>query len=126
MATRPAALKPVPKKAEKKAESQSWSAYLTKRAQDLTATATKAYSTVAPYVSSAADAAWALGATALLLAIPVIVEVQRETTVMVMQKQREVEMQQMQEQTKMSQPGLAQTVSNLREMFGTGQQQAQE
>lgn len=60
------------------------------------------------YLSWAADASWAIATTALLLAIPIVVEIQRETTVRVMQHQREVETQQIQEQARQAQGGILQ------------------
>lgn len=50
----------------------------------------------AQYASWAADASWAVASSAVLLAIPIVVELQRETTVRVMQHQREMETQQIQ------------------------------
>ena len=52
------------------------------------------------------DYAWFFGSTALLLTLPVLVEIQRETTVLVMQRQKEQEMLQMQEQAKAANAGV--------------------
>ena len=52
------------------------------------------------------DYAWFFGSTALLLSLPVLVEIQRETTVLVMQRQKEMEMVQMQEQAKAANAGV--------------------
>lgn len=77
------------------------------------------------YISTAIDYAWFAGSTALLLAIPVLIEVQRETTVMVMQKQREAELMQIQEQARAQQAGFADQLKGLGALIGgaAGQQQ---
>jgi len=55
-----------------------------------------------------------VGSTAVLLALPVLLEIQRETTVMVMQKQREREMAEAAEQARVAGgPGLLDTVKAL-------------
>ena len=50
----------------------------------------------APYASWAIDASWMIASSAVLLSLPIIVEIQREATVRVMQHQRELENQQIQ------------------------------
>lgn len=67
----------------------------------------------AQYASVALDYAWFAGSTALLLAIPVLIEIQRETTVMVMQRQREAEIAQIQEQAKMQHGGFVEQMKGL-------------
>ena len=73
------------------------------------------------FIKTAADYAWFVGSSALLLALPIVVELQRETTVLVLQRQREAEMAQMQEQARMMN---ASTIENLRQtasmMMGGG------
>jgi hypothetical protein len=66
-----------------------------------------------PAVSYAIDYAWFLGATGLLLALPVLVEIQRETTVLVIQKQREAEMASVQEQAKNANAGVVDQLKGL-------------
>lgn len=50
----------------------------------------------APYASWAVDASWMLASSAVLLALPIVIEIQREATVRVLQHQRELENQQIQ------------------------------
>jgi len=57
------------------------------------------------------DYAWFLGSSALLLSLPVLVEIQREATIVVLQRQREQEVAQMQEQARALN---ASTLDNLR------------
>lgn len=68
---------------------------------------------VLPAFSYALDYAWFLGATGLLLALPVLVEIQRETTVLVIQKQREAEMASVQEQAKNANAGVVDQIKGL-------------
>ncbi len=68
------------------------------------------------YVSTAVDYAWFAGTAALLLALPVLVEVQRETTVLLMQKQREAEVAQIQEQARLQQGGFVEQMKGLGQM----------
>ena len=63
------------------------------------------------YVKTGADYAWFVGSSALLLSLPILIELQRETTVMVLQRQRENEMAMMQEQARMMN---ASAIDNLR------------
>ena len=78
----------------------------------------------AQLIKTVADYAWFIGSSALLLSIPILVELQRETTVLVLQRQREAEMAQMQEQARMMN---ASTIENLRQtasmMMGSTPQQ---
>ncbi len=70
------------------------------------------------YVSTAVDYAWFAGTAALLLTLPVLVEVQRETTVLLMQKQREAEVAQIQEQARLQQGGFVEQMKGLGQMIG--------
>ena len=62
-------------------------------------------------IQVASDYAWFLGSSALLLSLPILVELQREATVLVLQRQREAEVAQMQEQARAMN---ASTLDNLR------------
>lgn len=66
------------------------------RISNLPPVVTSLVSKATPYASWAGDLTWAVASSAVLLAIPIVVEIQRETTVRVMQKQREMETQQIQ------------------------------
>lgn len=55
---------------------------------------------------TALDFAWFAGSTALLISLPILIELQRETTVVVLQRQREVETRQTFEQAKQMNPGI--------------------
>ena len=55
--------------------------------------------------------AWFVGSCALIFSVPILIEIQRETTVLVMQKQRETEMAQIQEQARMANGGI---IENLK------------
>jgi hypothetical protein len=72
-------------------------------------------------IQLASDYAWFLGSSALLLSLPIVVEIQREATVLVLQRQREAEIAQMQEQARALN---ASTLDNLRAtasmMLGSG------
>ena len=57
------------------------------RVSALTASASKLYADWEPYVTGVTDYAWFVGSAGLLLSLPILIELQRETTVMVMQKQ---------------------------------------
>ena len=73
-------------------------------------------SAAAPWGAWAVDFAWAVGSSALLLALPIVVEIQREATVRVLQHQREVETAQLQDQARAQAGGLlqqAQALGNL-------------
>lgn len=70
------------------------------------------------YLTWAADASWAIASTAVLIAIPVVIEVQRETTVKVMQKQREYETQMMEQQIKASSGGVGAIVDSFKTLVG--------
>ena len=63
------------------------------------------------YIKTGADYAWFVGSSALLMSLPILIELQRETTVMVLQRQRENEMAMMQEQARMMN---ASAIDNLR------------
>ena len=65
------------------------------------------------------DYAWFFGSTALLLTLPVLVEIQRETTVLVMQRQKEQEMLQMQEQAKATNAGVIDQLKGLGQLLPT-------
>lgn len=65
------------------------------------------------YLTWAADASWAIASTAVLVAIPVVIEVQRETTVKVLQKQKEMEVQAMEQQIKAQSGGIAGSLKTL-------------
>jgi hypothetical protein len=69
------------------------------------------------YLTWGADTAWAIASTAVIVALPVLVEVQRETTVMVMQKQREREITDMQEQAKVQNGGFVEQMSGMAKML---------
>ncbi len=43
------------------------------------------------YASWASDVTWAVGSSAVVLALPILIEIQRESTIMIVQRQREVE-----------------------------------
>lgn len=60
---------------------------------------------------------WAVGSTAVLLSLPVLLEIQRETTVMVMQRQREREISEMQDQVKAQTGGLVEQMSGVARML---------
>jgi hypothetical protein len=68
----------------------------------------------------AVDYAWFLGTTALLLTLPVLVEIQRETTVLVMQKQREAEMAQIQEHAKAANGSMVDQMKGLGALIAAG------
>ena len=57
--------------------------------------------------------AWLFGSTAVLLTLPVLVEIQRETTVLVLQRQKEQEMAQLQEQAKAANAGVVEQLKNF-------------
>lgn len=57
--------------------------------------------------------AWLFGSTAVLLTLPVLVEIQRETTVLVLQRQKEQEMAQLQEQAKAANAGVVDQLKNF-------------
>ncbi len=73
----------------------------------------RAASRALPLLAFALDYAWFLGTTGLLLTLPVLVEIQRETTVLVMQKQREAEMASVQEQAKHANGGVVEQMKGL-------------
>ena len=60
----------------------------------------------AQLVNTAVDFAWFAGSTALLVSLPILIELQRETTVLVLQRQREVETRMTFEQAKQMNPGI--------------------
>jgi hypothetical protein len=62
---------------------------------------------------SLSDYAWFAGSTALLLTLPMLVEIQRETTVLVMQRQREQELAQVQEQARHANVGVVEQMKGL-------------
>lgn len=67
----------------------------------------------AQYIEQGTNAVWAIGTTALLLALPILIEVQRETTVLVLQRQREQEIHDMQESLKAQQGGMLENMKGL-------------
>lgn len=67
----------------------------------------------APWGSWAVDVGWAVASSALLLALPIVIEVQREATVRIMQHQRELETTQLQEQARAQAGGLLQQAQAL-------------
>ena len=67
----------------------------------------------APWGVWAIDVGWAVASSALLLALPIVVEVQREATVRVLQHQRELETSQLQEQARAQAGGLLQQAQAL-------------
>lgn len=73
-----------------------------------------AYARVSGVVSWVGDASWAIGATVALLSIPILLELQRETTLLTLQRQREIEIQSIQEQARMMNGGM------LEQMKGVG------
>ena len=74
--------------------------------------ATRATSPPPPQtISFISDYAWFVGSSALLLSLPVLVEIQRESTILMLQRQREQEVAQMQEQARALN---ASTLDNLR------------
>lgn len=97
---------------------------MTKRIQGVSSAAARFATRASPYASAALDYAWYAGSTALLLSIPILIEVQRETTVMVMQRQREAEIAQINEQAKMQHGGFVEQMKGLAALAGgTGQAQ---
>lgn len=89
------ALRQVPSAPAASRQSGGLSAILSKVA-DLPSMAASAIAKATPYAAWLGDLGWAVASSAVLLAIPIVVEIQRETTVRVMQKQREMETQQIQ------------------------------
>ncbi len=75
---------------------------------------------VPQYVSTAVDYAWFFGTAAVLLSLPVLMEVQRETTIMMLQKQREMEMAQMQEQARQQHASLVDQIKGFGQIMGGG------
>jgi hypothetical protein len=73
-------------------------------------------SRAAPYFSLALDYAWFAGSTALLLTLPLLIEVQRETSVLILQKQREQEIAMIQEQAKLQNGGMLEQVKAMANM----------
>ncbi len=65
------------------------------------------------WLSPVLDYVWFFGSTAVLLTLPVLVEVQRETTVLVLQRQKEQEMAQLQEQAKAANAGVVDQLKNF-------------
>lgn len=57
-------------------------------------------------MNTALDFAWFAGSTALLVSLPILIELQRETTVLTLQKQRELETRMTYEQAKQMNPGI--------------------
>jgi len=64
-------------------------------------------------ISFLSDYVWFAASAGLLLTLPMIVEIQRETTVLVMQRQRESELTQAQEMGKQSNAGIIDNVKQL-------------
>lgn len=68
-----------------------------------------------------------MGTSALLIALPVLVEIQRETTVLVLQKQREVELAAIQEQARAQNGGVVEQAKGFGQLIAaaasSGQQQ---
>ena len=78
-------------------------------------------SALSPYAKSVGDSAWFVGSAVLLLSLPLLVEIQRETTVLVLQRQREAEMAQMQEQARnVNASTLEQLQATASMLFGKG------
>ena len=75
---------------------------------------------VVPTLSYLTDFAWFAGSTALLLALPMLVEIQRETTVLVMQRQREQELTQVQEQARQANVGVVEQMKGLGTLLASG------
>ena len=73
----------------------------------------RVYNFVGPALVSLSDYAWFAGSTALLLTLPMLVEIQRETTVLVMQRQREQELAQVQEQARHANVGVVEQMKGL-------------
>ncbi len=71
-------------------------------------------------MSTAIDYAWFFGTAAVLLSVPVLIEVQRETTVLMLQKQREMEMAQMQEQARQQHASLVDQIKGFGQIMGAG------
>lgn len=86
---------------------------LSLRLARLPALAGRAYARALPALAAVLDFAWFAGTTALLLTLPVLVEIQRETTVLVLQKQREQEMASVQEQAKHANGGVVEQIKGL-------------
>jgi Mitochondrial import receptor subunit Tom22 len=75
------------------------------------------------YASFLGDTAWFLASSTLLIALPVLVEMQRETTVLVMQREKEIQMKQMRDQiTQMNMSMLDQTKAIAGSLLGAGPQ----
>jgi hypothetical protein len=64
-------------------------------------------------LSGLVNYAWFFGSTAVLLTLPVLVEIQRETTVLVLQRQKEQELAQLQEQAKAANAGVVDQLKNI-------------
>lgn len=92
--------------------------HVQKRINTVYAGAGRFVARVSPYVGVALDYAWFAGSTALLLSIPILIEIQRETTVMVMQRQREAEIAQIHEQAKMQHGGFVEQMKGLAALAG--------
>ncbi len=73
-----------------------------------------------PTLSYLSDYAFFLGSGALLLTLPILVEIQRETTVLVMQKQREAEIAHAQEQARQQNLTVVEQVKGLTSLISTG------
>lgn len=72
-------------------------------------------------IQTASDYTWFLGSSALLLSLPMLIELQREATVMVLQRQREAEMSAMQEQARaLNASTLENVVSSIKMLSGSG------
>ena len=74
-----------------------------------------AYRTALPVLSFASDYVWFAASAALFLTLPMVVEIQRETTVLVMQRQREAELAHAQEMGKQSN---ASVIDNVKQIGG--------
>ena len=67
-------------------------------------------------VPTALDYAWFVGSTALLLSLPLLVEVQRESSILVMQRLRERELEAIQQQARMQNAGMLEQLKNMAAM----------
>jgi hypothetical protein len=74
-----------------------------------------AYRTALPVLSFVSDYAWFAASAALFLTLPMVVEIQRETTVLVMQRQREAELAHAQEMGKQQN---ASVIDNVKQIGG--------
>ena len=81
-----------------------------------------AYRNALPVISFLSDYVWFAASATLLLTLPMMVEIQRETTVLVMQRQRESELTQAQEMGKQANAGILDNVKQIGGLLTTSTQ----